>query len=370
MGQALMNYIAVVIMILLLPLHAGQEKRAIWVVRDALESSESIDEIISTAVSAKITDLFVQVRALGQTYYHSSIEDRASGITDSYDPLWLVIEKAHRYQIHVHAWINVLYVWAQDNEPDSSHIYIIQKNYILRNRTFPTYATLRKKGLEGFYLDPSNAQVQNHILSIVEELIDNYNLDGIHFDYFRYPGIDYSFTPESRTEFRIRNYFDPYMLYYSDFYQTRAGFSVFRHADSLYRSYLIKNLTLFLDRAARFVRGKKESVEISVAVKPDPIQAKHRFFQDWTDWLQRGICDFVVIMNYRTNWQDFVNILTVIKEYTVDKKVMVGISTYNQNEMAVRKRILYVQAGQFYGFSLFSYNHIVKNKSYLYKLML
>ena len=62
--------------------------------------------------------------------------------------------------------------------------------------------------------------------------------------------------------------------------------------------------------------------------------------------------------------------MSIIKEYNVDTKVMVGISTYNQNETAVRKRISYVQMENFYGFSLFSYNHMVKNKSYLYKLLL
>jgi uncharacterized lipoprotein YddW (UPF0748 family) len=366
----LMNYIVVISLCLLLSLCAGQERRAIWVVRDALHSKESIDEIISTAVSAKITDLFIQVRALGQTYYHSSAEQWASGISATYDPLVLVIEKAHRYKINVHAWVNVFYVWAQDKDPDSSHVFIKQKNAVLRNQEFPTYASLKKKGMEGFFLDPSSERVQNYILSIVAELINNYNLDGIHFDYYRYPGLDYSFTPESRTEFRIRNYFDPYMLYYSDHYLKRAGFEVFKQADSLYRSHLIEILTVFLDRAFRLVKEKDSTIKVSVAVKPDPIQAKHRYFQDWMDWLRKGICDFVVIMNYRTNWQEFVNILSVIKDYTVDNKVMVGISTYNQNEKAVRKRILHVQAGHFYGFSLFSYNHMVKNKVYLYKLLL
>jgi uncharacterized lipoprotein YddW (UPF0748 family) len=360
----------IIILWLLLPLQANEEKRAIWVVRDALHSRESIDNIISTAVSAKITDLFVQVRALGRTYYHSSVERWAPGVDRSFDPLSVVLEKAQRYGMRVHAWINVFYIWASDVDPDSSHVFIRQKEAVLRNQAFPTYATLKKNGVEGFFLDPSHESVQNHILAIVTELINNYELDGIHYDYYRYPGIEYSFTPKNRTDFRIRHYFDPFSIYYSNLFHEPKGFHVLRHADSLYRSHLMEILTEFLTTTFYRIKEKNNAISLSIAVKPDPVQAKLRYFQNWTDWLDQGICDFVVIMNYRTNWQDFINILSIIKEYAVDDRVMVGISTYNQNEKAVRRRISYVQSGQFYGFSLFSYNHLVKNKSYLYKLLL
>ncbi len=65
-------------------------------------------------------------------------------------------------------------------------------------------------------------------------------------------------------------------------------------------------------------------------LKPDPVQAKHRFFQDWTNWLQNDYCDFVVIMNYRTDWNEFDLILKQIKAKNMERDVMVGISTYNQ----------------------------------------
>jgi uncharacterized lipoprotein YddW (UPF0748 family) len=278
-----MYYFLVIILVCCIPLHASEEKRAVWVVRDALHSRESIDQIISTAVTSKITDLFIQVRALGQTYYPSSIEGQASEIIGAYDPLSLIVEKAHRYNIKVHAWINVFYIWAQDNTPDSTHVFIKQKEYILRNQTFPTYASLKEKRIEGFFLDPASGVVQEHILAIVHELINNYDLDGIHLDYYRYPEIHYSFTPSNRTMFRIRNFFDPLTLYNADHYYERAGFAVFRYADSLYRASLINVLTEFLDRIYDVVKQKSSALEISIAVKPDPIQAKHRYFQDWTD---------------------------------------------------------------------------------------
>jgi hypothetical protein len=75
-------------------------------------------------------------------------------------------------------------------------------------------------------------------------------------------------------------------------------------------------------------------------------------------------------MNYRTNWQEFINVLALIEDYAVNQKVLVGISTYNQDEKAVRQRMLHVKSGLFLGFSLFSYNHIMKNRSYLYRLLL
>ena len=310
------------------------------------------------------------MRALGQVYYHSTVEKWAPGIDETFDPLSLVIEKAKRYGIRVHAWINVFYVWAGDTRPDSSHILIKQHEAVLCKDNFPTYAELKKAGTEGFYLDPASNKVKKHILAIVGELINNYNLDGIHYDYFRYPGIGYSFTPASRTKFRMQNFFDPYLIYNAGLFHEPGLYNVFKHADSLYRSYLNRELTDFLGWTNQMIKEKNPDLSLSIAVKPDPIVAKHRYFQDWTEWIKKGVCDFVVVMNYRTDWQEFVNILSVIKAFEVSDKVIVGISTFNQNEQAVRKRILYVRKEAFNGFSLFSFNHMVKNKSYLYKLLL
>ena len=118
------------------------------------------------------------------------------------------------------------------------------------------------------------------------------------------------------------------------------------------------------------IKSIKPAINLSVAVKPDPIQAKYRYFQDWITWIKNGYCDFLAIMNYRTNLQEFSSILLKIKDNTSIDNIVIGISTFNQDEYAVKKRIKIVRSYNFYGFALFSYNHLIKNKKYLLNLRL
>jgi uncharacterized lipoprotein YddW (UPF0748 family) len=138
----------------------------------------------------------------------------------------------------------------------------------------------------------------------------------------------------------------------------------------MYRNSLAGALSLFLKRIYNEIKKVKSELYLSVAVKPDPVQAKYRYFQDWISWLKKNYCDFLVIMNYRTDLNDFLSILTKIKDVSEIDNIIVGISTYNQNEDAVRQRIKIVQSDSFAGYSLFSYNHLIKNKKYLLNLHL
>ena len=350
----------------------SSEMRAFWVVRFALANEKDIENVVHTAYEAGITDLFVQVRALGQTYYKSILESNAPALKEDFDPLQKIVEKCKLYNIRVHAWVNMFYIWSGDYPPkNKNHVFYKLNNQLLRIKSLPEYKDLRKDGIEGFFLNPENSEVQHYLLNLLLEIADKYEVSGIHLDYFRFPGVKYSFTPGSRTKFMMDNYFDPINVYLmQDDYVAQRGYEVFVQADKLYRKFLSSSLSSYLETIARALKIKNNNLRLSVAVKPDPVQAKHRYFQDWKSWLEKKICDFVVMMNYRTNLDEFTFILNQINEPQLKKRIIVGISTYNQNSEAVRSRIKFVKSGQFAGFSLFSYNHLVKNQGYLKNLKL
>lgn len=235
----------------------------------------------------------------------------------------------------------------------------------------PEYQDLRQAGLEGYYLNPENSKVQKYLLNLLLEIADKYEVAGIHLDYFRFPGVKYSFTPGSRTEFMLDNYFDPLTVYHSqDNYVLDRGYEVFVAADKQYRNYLSSLLSKYLEMIKSELNRKKSNLKLSVAVKPDYIQAKHRYFQDWKSWLENKNCDFIVMMNYRTKFDEFTTMLDQVNEPRLKDRIIVGISTYNQDSKAVNSRISYVKSGRFAGYSLFSYNHLVKNQNYLRSLKL
>jgi len=348
----------------------SKERSALWVVRYAVTTKSDVDRVLSTAIELKITDIFFQIRALGQTYYNSQWEPKSKSIGSEFDPLDYIIKKSIHTGIRIHAWVNMFYVWAGDQFPDDkSHIIHKYSQYVLRNGEYPDYKSLKQQGHEGYFLDPKVFAVQNDLLLCLEEISKYYDLAGIHLDYFRYPSLAYSFTPTSRTMFMMNDLFDPWKVYQSaQSYAENRGFEVFLHADKIYRKSLTTALSNYLELISNTIKSIRPDLELSVAVKPDPIEAKHRYFQDWLSWLKDSYCDFVAIMNYRTEWKDFSFVLEQLEPQNLSDKIIVGISTYNQDEKAVLKRLEAAKKGGFLGYSLFSYNHLIENKAYLMNL--
>jgi uncharacterized lipoprotein YddW (UPF0748 family) len=348
------------------------EKRAIWVVRDALNNPDELEKIVRTAASAAISDIYVQVRALGRSYYLSDIEPRASFISTSYDPLDLLIKIGENYNIRIHAWVNMFYIWSGDQPPlEDKHPFNRYPQYILAKERLPDYRVLKKSGIEGYFLDPQSIEIQKYLLNVLLEIADKYAISGIHLDYFRYPDVEYSFTADSRTNFRLAHFIDPLKLYGdSEYFVNSYGHAVFQQVDKEYRQFLQEALSGYLSEINKILKEKKNGLELSVAVKPDPVVAKYRYFQDWQNWIRDRSCDYVVLMNYRTEWNEFLSVLNQIKDTPEREKIIMGISTYNQNEEAVQKRLKAVRQAGFGGFALFSYNHLADHKDYFYNLQL
>jgi uncharacterized lipoprotein YddW (UPF0748 family) len=364
-----------VILLCLVPLllrgNSYQDERSgLWVVRYAVTTKADVDKVLSTAIELNITDIFFQVRALGRTYYNSQWEKKADNIKGDFDPLDYVIEQSGSLGIRIHAWVNMFYVWAGDQFPsDKNHIVNRRSDFVLRNDLFPEYKSLKKAGHEGFFLDPKAALVQDDLVKILKELAKNYNLDGIHLDYYRYPSLTYSFTPASRTLYMLEHIYDPWQIYRSSQKYTEfRGYEVFLHADRTYRKSLSRALSQYLKSISQVVKLIQPDVQVSVAVKPDPVEAKHRYFQDWLNWIRRDVCDFVVLMNYRTDWLEFEAVLNQLRDQNLKDKIMVGISTYNQNVDAVLKRLEAVRKRKFSGYSIFSYNYLAENRTYFQNL--
>ena len=80
------------------PPPAGEETRAIWVVRHALTTPGRVDKIVDLATQVNANTLLVQVRGRGDAYYNSDLAPRASDLEATgpdFDPLSRICSKAH-----------------------------------------------------------------------------------------------------------------------------------------------------------------------------------------------------------------------------------------------------------------------------------
>jgi uncharacterized lipoprotein YddW (UPF0748 family) len=142
--------------------------------------------IIDEAARMHFNAIFFQVRSRGNALYRSSLEPWATELTGTpgrdpgWDPLAVAIDECHRRGMELHAWFNVFRVWTQGEPPrtDPLHVGLLHPSWVRR------YGT-------DLWLDPGIPVAREYTLQVLEELVRGYDLDGIHFDYCRYPERDF-----------------------------------------------------------------------------------------------------------------------------------------------------------------------------------
>jgi len=107
------------------------------------------------------------------------------------------------------------------------------------------------------------------------------------------------------------------------------------------------------------IQQSGKTISLSAAVKPNLLEARHRWNQDWGRWVQEGYIDFVVPMNYYKEIRHFNNSVQIMKSnlYAEDiDRIIMGVATYNQDAQSAADKILLSRLNGFKGVSIFSYD--------------
>jgi uncharacterized lipoprotein YddW (UPF0748 family) len=184
-----------------------REVRAAWIVTvkntnwpksfDTEEQKRSLISIFESMKRANLNTIILQVRARGDLLYPSQCEPWAQSLTGTlgqapaYDPLQFAVAEAHKLGMEIHAWWNVVKVADGAERPpltSPQHIASARRDWVKPWRTRDRNG--RPVGTE-WWLDMGLPDVRSYLISVVMELVRNYDIDGIHFDYLRYPGIEF-----------------------------------------------------------------------------------------------------------------------------------------------------------------------------------
>jgi len=329
--------------------------KAIWVVRDALSSKQRISEIIDNAKLLNCDKIFLQLRALGNVYYPTHLDIPQKKVNSKL--LANLFKEAVLNGIEVHIWLNVCYVWPYKERPTTQNHVL---NKVSSSIIVPVDPSIKP---EGYYLHPNDKWNLSEVKSIMDELLRLYPIAGFHLDYFRYPKEKVHTSKLGRTEFLISYGLDPIEpLKNSGKFISERGYESYSYFQEKYRNFLRDELTNALSNIRKFLKNKNDNIQLSIAVKPNPINAKHHFLQDWVLWLEKDLCDFVVTMNYNPEMKIFINNINITTQKTDTSKVMIGIATYNINANEISKRISHVKNTSYGGYVIFSYNYIKERK--------
>lgn len=140
---------------------------------------KELSDLLDRLCDAGINTVLLQTRIRATTIYPSSYEhwdgclSGKPGISPGYDALQYAIDECHRRGMELHAWVVTIPVGKWNSKGCSS----LRKKYP---------KLIRKIGDEG-YMNPEDPQTGTYIAQICEEITRNYDIDGIHLDYIRYP---------------------------------------------------------------------------------------------------------------------------------------------------------------------------------------
>lgn len=179
-----------------LPPKPAREMRAVWVATvgnidwpstNNLTTAQQKAELVAIfdrAAKLKLNTVIFQVRPACDALYASTIEPWSEYITGTmgkapspnYDPLTLAIEEAHKRGLELHAWFNPYRARHQNSKSP------VAPNHI--SRAHPEL--IRQYG-KSLWLDPGEQQVQDYSLRVVMDVVNRYDIDGVHLDDYFYP---------------------------------------------------------------------------------------------------------------------------------------------------------------------------------------
>lgn len=270
------------------------------------EQKKELLYILDSLQVMNVNTVLLQTRVRGDLVYQSELEPFSAvftGVEDrwpGYDPLGFAIEECHKRGMHLHAWLVTMPLGKDE------HIRMLgNKALPHRNRSLCTHYD------GAWYMEPGNPATSGYIVSIVKEIVERYNVDGIHLDYMRYPD---------------RN----------DGYPDRSLYRKYGKGLSL-ADWRKSNITRIVKDVYDCVKSIKPWVRVSCATlgKYDNLtrysslgwDALNTGFQEAQQWMQDGIVDIIFPMLYFSG-NNFYPFVRDWQENSYGRHVVPGISAY------------------------------------------
>ncbi|HID09984.1 MAG TPA: hypothetical protein EYP17_01605 [Candidatus Latescibacteria bacterium] len=258
--------------------------KAVWSnpAGDYAEGPDSVGPMMDRLARAGF-DIVIPVVKGGDGYvnYHSRIE-RVRPQFESWDPLEVLVWEAKAAGLKVHPWMCVF------PEGEGSSL-------ILRD---PSLRVVDRRGRPKPWACPASEEVRRYELSLYEEVMEDYDVDGVHMDYIRYDSEDVCFCGRCREGFRVETGVDPLEIGKSSQYNVFRSRSRNRSHPAWARwiEWRAKWVTRFVEELSESARSRGK--ELSAAVFMDYPECIVYQGQDWGDWGERGLIDYAFPMTY------------------------------------------------------------------------
>jgi uncharacterized lipoprotein YddW (UPF0748 family) len=311
--------------------------RAFWVdtFNSNLNTPADIQTVVANARAANANAIFAQVRRRGDSWYLIGGEGLPDGvpIQPNFDPLQALIQEAHNHGIEMHAYVIVnaiynkhptvtglplnpnhvfnLHAW----DPVTKAIRTDSENWLTRT-TLPdtpgTDTSIRFNGYRfssDFWIDLGHPAAAAYTANLFTDLVRNYDIDGLHLDRIRYPDITVpsNYPKQTASNGTYIGYNSTNVARYNRKFGNAADY-IPPPNEAPWSQWRRDQVSNFVRRVYLNAIAIKPNLKISASTivyggAPSTwggAEAYWRVYQDWRAWLEEGILDVNVPMNYKT----------------------------------------------------------------------
>jgi len=255
------------------------EHRAFWCHSAFGVNGLSWDDAIKTLADNGFTAILPNMLWGGVAFYESDILPVSPAVKEKGDQIALCLAACKKYGVGCHVWkVNYNMGWASPKE--------FMAQMLRQGRTQREFDGTEKER----WLCPSHPANQKLEIESMVEVARKYDVDGVHFDYIRYPGPQGCFCDGCRERF-----------------QEAVGRKIadwpgdVRTDDELSEKWLAfrrEQITTVVAQIAGRLRKARPDVKISAAVFRNWPTDRDSVGQDWKIWCEKGYLDFVCPMDY------------------------------------------------------------------------
>ena len=342
------------------------EMRALWVsyidmaniIKNKTEAQfrANFEKVCKNSVEYGLNTLIVHVRPFSDAYYKSNLFPWSSTITGTqgqdpgFDPLEIMVDLAHKYGLKIEAWVNP---------------YRVSSSGVTISKHSPAYKWLDTDKVQkvngNYFYNPADQDVMQLIIDGVEEIVENYNVDGIHFDDYFYPTTDKSFDSS----------------YYADYKASGGTLSL--------EDYRRNNVTTLLKEVYKSVKAINPKVTFGISPNGNNNTNYNSLFLDIESVVKAKCVDYICpqiyfgfnhgSLPYKSTvdqWSSYVKNSSVeiyigLAAYKVgasDQWAGTGKNEWIQSNDILKRQVEYLRStGKCDGFMLYSYSSLFAPES-------
>ena len=325
------------------------EHRAFWCHSPhGLGGGRSWDESIKFLRDNGFNAILANLAWGGTAFYDSKVLPVHRSVKTQGDALVQCLAACRKYGVKCHVW---KVCWNTGHNVEPSFVAKMKAEGRLQE------GFKANDGEKRAWLCPSHPDNQQLEIEAMVELAKK-GVDGIHFDYIRYPGSDRCFCSGCKERFETA--FNVTVTNWPA--QVRTD----ERLEKRWKAFRASNITKVVQTVSERVRKEAPGVQISAAVFRNHLSDPSSVGQDWALWCREGYLDFICNMDYIDSAALFRSQID-LQHRVIDPKVKfypgIGLSCWPHDGRQAERLALQIQATRdagLEGFTVFNYDRLAE----------